>query len=159
MRFVVHEHQAQHHHWDFRLELAGALKSWAVPKGPSLDPSQKHLAIRVPDHPLSYAKFEGIIPEGLYGAGPVVIWDRGTYVPAGDTVIKDLKEGKLSFELRGKKLRGGFTLVRLKRGNKKEWLLIKKADDFAQRTWHIESALTPSRLRSLREKQPPCDTQ
>jgi len=159
MRFVVHEHQAQHHHWDFRLELAGALVSWAVPKGPSMDPSQKRLAIRVPDHPLSYASFEGIIPEGQYGAGPVVIWDRGTFVPAGDTATQDLKQGKLTFELRGKKFRGGFTLVRLKRGEGKDWLLIKNADEFAVRRWKIESALSPARLRSLREKQPPCDTQ
>jgi len=124
-----------------------------------MDPSQKRLAIRVPDHPLSYAKFQGIIPEGQYGAGPVVIWDRGTYVPIGDTPVKDLKEGKLSFELRGKKLRGGFTLVRLKRGGKKEWLLMKKSDDFAQPNWRIDSALAPSRLRSLRKKEPPCKTQ
>jgi bifunctional non-homologous end joining protein LigD len=158
MRFVVHEHQASHHHWDFRLEIAGALVSWAVPKGPSMDPSQKRLAIRVPDHPLTYASFEGIIPEGQYGAGPVVIWDRGTYIPAGDTATKDLEEGRFSFELRGKKLRGEFTLVRLKRGTGKDWLLIKQADEFAVRRWKIESALTPSRLRSLREKQPPCET-
>ena len=132
--------------------------SWAVPKGPSMDPSQKRLAIRVPDHPLSYASFEGIIPEGQYGAGPVVIWDRGTYVPAGDTPNQDLKEGKLSFELRGKKLRGEFTLIRLKRGEGRDWLLIKNADEFALRRWKIESALSPARLRSLREKQPPCES-
>jgi bifunctional non-homologous end joining protein LigD len=122
-----------------------------------MDPSQKRLAIRVPDHPLPYASFEGIIPEGQYGAGPVVIWDRGTYIPAGDTPSKDLEGGRFSFELRGKKLRGEFTLVRLKRGTGKDWLLIKQADEFAVRRWKIESALTPSRLRSLREKQPPCE--
>ena len=157
MRFVVQEHQARRHHFDFRIELEGALKSWAIPKGPSMDPAQKRLAVRVPDHPLSYAGFEGVIPEGQYGAGAVVIWDRGRFVPLGDAPGGDLERGKLSFELHGKKLRGAFSLVRLKRGEGKDWLLIKKGDSFASPGWRIETALTPARLSALREKKPPCD--
>jgi bifunctional non-homologous end joining protein LigD len=156
-RFVVQEHLASRHHYDFRLEIGGALKSWAMPKGPSMDPARKHLAVRVPDHPLSYADFEGIIPEGRYGAGPVVLWDGGRFVPSTDDPEKDLELGKLSFELRGRKLRGTFTLVRLKRGSGNDWLLIKKKDASASRGWRIESELTPSRLRALRAKKPPCE--
>lgn len=157
MRFVVHEHRASHHHYDFRLELGGVLKSWAMPKGPSMDPAQKHLAVLVPDHPLSYAKFEGIIPEGQYGAGPVVVWDTGRFLPTSEDPEKDLKAGKLSFELQGKKLRGGFTLVRLKRGAGNDWLLIKKKDELAVPGWRIDSELTPTRVRALKETTPPCD--
>lgn len=101
------------------------------PKGPSMDPAQKHLAVRVPDHPLSYVKFEGIIPEGQYGSGPVVVWDAGRFVPTSADPEEDLKGGKLSFELQGKKLRGAFTLVCLKPGAGSDWLLIKKRDAFA----------------------------
>lgn len=157
MRFVVHEHRASRHHYDLRLELGGVLKSWAMPKGPSLDSAQRHLAVRVPDHPLTYAGFEGIIPEGQYGAGPVVIWDEGRLIPATDDFEGDLERGKLSFELHGKKLRGGFTLVRLERGSGSDWLLIKKKDGFARPGWRIESELTPARLRALMEKNPPCE--
>lgn len=149
MKFVVHEHQARRHHFDFRLEIEGVLKSWAVPKGPSMDPAEKRLAVHVPDHPLSYGDFEGVIPEGQYGAGPVVIWDRGSYVATSDDPEGDLGRGKLSFTLSGRKLRGGFTLLRLRRGDG-EWLLIKQADEFAQRGWKISSALTPARGKKLR---------
>ena len=148
MRFVVHEHEARRHHFDVRLEIGGVLKSWAVPKGPSMDPSVKRLAVQVPDHRLSYGDFEGLIPEGQYGAGPVVIWDRGTFVAASDDPEGDLERGKLSFTLRGRKLDGGFTLVRLKRGDG-QWLLIKQADELAKRGWKISSALTPARRRKL----------
>jgi bifunctional non-homologous end joining protein LigD len=147
-RFVVHEHEARRHHFDFRLEIGGALKSWAVPKGPSMDPAVKRLAVQVPDHPLSYGDFEGVIPEGEYGAGPVVIWDRGTFAPLSDDPEGDLDRGKLSFTLRGRKLQGGFTLVRLPRGEA-DWLLIKQADDRAERGWTIASALTPARRKKL----------
>jgi len=148
MRFVVHEHEARRHHYDFRLEVGGALKSWAVPKGPSMDPSEKRLAVQVPDHPLSYGDFEGVIPKGQYGAGPVVIWDRGTFEASSDDPEGDLERGKLSFTLRGRKLKGGFTLVRFKR-REAEWLLIKQSDGFAERGWRISSALTPARRKKL----------
>ena len=148
MGFVIHEHDARRHHFDVRLEIGGVLKSWAVPKGPSMDPSEKRLAVQVPDHPLSYGDFEGVIPEGKYGAGPVVIWDRGTFAPASDDPERDLERGKLSFNLSGRKLNGGFTLVRLPRGDA-NWLLIKQADPFAQRGWKISSALTPARRKKL----------
>lgn len=158
MRFVVHEHQASHHHYDFRLELDDALKSWAMPKGPSMNPEERHLAVRTPDHPLSYGDFEGIIPEGQYGAGPVVIWDRGRFVPESDDALRDLAQGELSFALHGKKLRGLFTLIQLKRGDGRHWLLIKNKDEFASKKWRIKSALTAERLNALRPKEPPCET-
>jgi bifunctional non-homologous end joining protein LigD len=148
MRFVIHEHEARRHHFDFRLEIGGVLKSWAVPKGPSMDPSEKRLAVQVPDHPLSYRDFEGVIPEGQYGAGPVVIWDRGTFEASSDDPEGDLERGKLSFTLRGRKLKGGFTLVRFKR-REAEWLLIKQSDGFAERGWKISSALTSARRKKL----------
>jgi bifunctional non-homologous end joining protein LigD len=134
LSFVIQKHAARRLHYDFRLELDGTLKSWAVPKGPSLDPHDKRMAVQVEDHPLSYGSFEGVIPEGHYGAGSVIVWDRGTWVPLGDP-HKGYREGKLKFELRGEKLRGGFTLVRMKsRENERQvpWLLIKEHDDEAR---------------------------
>jgi bifunctional non-homologous end joining protein LigD len=129
-RFVVHEHHATHLHWDFRLEFAGVLKSWAVPKGPSMDPADKRLAIQVEDHDLDYGTFEGIIPEGHYGAGKVIIWDEGNYAPLEDFEV-GLAAGAIRFCLHGKKLSGEFSLVRLKKGTGKEWLLIKKKGKMA----------------------------
>ncbi|HET9679379.1 MAG TPA: non-homologous end-joining DNA ligase, partial [Gammaproteobacteria bacterium] len=131
--FVVQHHEASREHYDFRLELDGVLKSWAVPKGPSLDPQQKRLAVHVEDHPLEYADFEGIIPQGEYGGGTVMVWDRGTWqADSGDKrdTLKAYKAGKLSFRLRGEKLHGGWALVRM-RGKEKadNWLLIKEKDD------------------------------
>ncbi len=134
LSFVIQKHAARRLHYDFRLELDGTLKSWAVPKGPSLDPHDKRMAVQVEDHPLSYGSFEGVIPEGHYGAGSVIVWDRGTWVPLGDP-RKGYREGKLKFELHGEKLHGGFTLVRMKsRENERQvpWLLIKETDDEAR---------------------------
>jgi len=123
-RFVVHEHRATHLHYDFRLEMGGVLRCWAVPKGPSMNPVDKRLAVAVEDHPLDYIDFEGTIPEGEYGAGVVKIWDRGTYS------VLDQEKDKIVFSLAGKKLKGNFALVRLKKGPKgNEWLLIKQKDE------------------------------
>ena len=129
-RFVVQLHAARARHYDFRLEHAGVLLSWAVPKGPSLDPADKRLAVRVEDHPLDYVDFEGVIPEGNYGAGAVIVWDRGRFEPASD-FDAGLESGKLLFDLYGHKLRGRWTLVKTKRGAK-DWLLIKERDAYAR---------------------------
>jgi bifunctional non-homologous end joining protein LigD len=132
--FVVQQHAASSLHYDFRLEHRGVLLSWAIPKGPSLDPGEKRLAVRVEDHPLDYGGFEGVIPAGQYGAGRVIVWDRGRWQPLGD-VDAALREGKLEFELEGRKLHGGWALVRLGGKRAKDganWLLIKRRDAFAR---------------------------
>jgi len=158
MKFVVHEHHAMRLHYDFRLEIAGVFKSWAVPKGPSMNPSDKRLAVMVDDHPLEYGEFEGIIPEGQYGAGPVLIWDSGEFQPEGDSE-STLKKGRLSFTLRGKKLKGNFALILMKgRGGGKDWLLIKGQDSFAKEDWEIKQELTPAKRKQLTERVPPCQT-
>ena len=158
MRFVVHEHHATRRHFDFRLEISGVLKSWAVPKGPSMNPADKRLAVMVEDHPLEYGDFEGIIPQGHYGAGPVIIWDSGEFKPEEDPEA-GLSKGKFSFTLSGKKLKGGFSLTLMKgRGTGKDWLLIKKRDAFAKEDWKVEEELTPARRKRLEEKVPPCET-
>jgi len=134
LAFVVHKHSARRAHYDLRLELQGVLKSWAVPKGPSLDPSQKRLAVPVEDHPLAYASFEGEIPPNQYGAGTVIIWDRGTWVPLGDPQ-GGLSAGNLKFRLYGEKLQGSWALVRMKKKSedkKDSWLLVKERDAFAR---------------------------
>jgi bifunctional non-homologous end joining protein LigD len=158
MKFVVHEHHATRLHYDFRLEIAGVLKSWAIPKGPSMNPSDKRLAVMVEDHPLEYGEFEGIIPQGHYGAGPVLIWDSGEFQPEGDSE-SDLKKGRLSFTLNGKKIKGSFSLILMKgRGSGKDWLLIKGQDSFAEKDWEVKQALTPAKKKKLVEKIPPCET-
>jgi len=135
--FVIHEHHAKRLHFDLRLEMEGVLKSWAVPKGPSMNPADKRLAIMVGDHDLDYAGFEGTIPEGMYGAGEVVIWDSGTYeLKAGD-----IKTGKLEVVFNGGKLKGIFALARMS-GKEKEWLLIKKNDQFADRNFRLKTVKT-----------------
>src|SRR5665648_991466 len=132
--FVIQKHAARRTHFDFRLEKDGVLKSWAVTKGPSLDPSQKRLAVRTEDHPLEYGGFEGVIPKGEYGGGPVMLWDEGTWEPIGDA-DEGLAKGDLKFRLHGARLNGDFVLVRMKKdrtgGNRENWLLIKKRDDYA----------------------------
>jgi len=138
LSFVIQEHDARRLHYDFRLELDGTLKSWAVPKGPSLDPSVKRLAVHVEDHPLDYGSFEGDIPDGNYGAGSVIVWDRGTWAPQSGTVedaAREYEKGKLKFILDGEKLHGGWTLVKSHMrgsGDKEQWLLIKERDDEAR---------------------------
>jgi bifunctional non-homologous end joining protein LigD len=132
--FVVQKHQASQLHYDFRLECNGVLLSWAVPKGPSLDPSVKRLAMKVEDHPIEYGGFEGVIPEGEYGGGTVMVWDSGTWEPEVLDVSEALERGELKFTLHGKKLKGSWVLVRT-RGfggkGKSSWLLIKHRDKFA----------------------------
>ena len=140
--FVVHMHAARRLHWDLRLEMDGVLRSWAVPKGPSPNRADKRLAVHVEDHPLEYGDFEGIIPEGNYGAGAVIVWDRGRWVPLEDPV-EGMKKGKLLFELHGYKLKGKWTLVKLKKGEK-EWLLIKEKDGYVS----ADSALPPESVLS-----------
>lgn len=133
--FVVQRHDATHLHYDFRLEMRGVLKSWAIPKGPSLDPEDKRLAVEVEDHPIEYAKFQGIIPEGHYGAGEVKIWDFGTWEALGPA-YKSYKHGDLSILLSGNKLKGEFKLIKMKlKDNPKQnaWLFFKVNDKYAKK--------------------------
>jgi bifunctional non-homologous end joining protein LigD len=158
MKFVVHEHHATRLHYDFRLEIDGVLKSWAIPKGPSMNPADKRLAVMVEDHPLEYGSFEGIIPKGHYGAGAVLIWDSGEFQLEEDPETA-LKKGRLSFSLEGKRLKGSFSLILMKgKGTGKDWLLIKGQDSFAKKDWMIKEDLTPTRKKKLVEKIPPCET-
>ncbi|WP_185208848.1 MULTISPECIES: DNA polymerase ligase N-terminal domain-containing protein [Chryseobacterium] len=144
--FVIQRHAASRLHYDFRLEMDGVLKSWAVPKGPSLDPKDKRLAMMVEDHPYDYKDFEGNIPEGNYGAGQVEIWDSGTYEPLDNNsklsdekeLLNELKAGSLKFILHGKKLKGEFALVKMKNTEENSWLLIKHKDNFAESDYDAE---------------------
>jgi bifunctional non-homologous end joining protein LigD len=132
--YVIQKHRASHLHYDFRLEFGGTLLSWAVPKGPSLDPAIKRLAMRVEDHPIEYANFEGVIPEGEYGGGTVMVWDKGTWTPESTDVEAALEKGDLKFTLHGKKLKGSWVLVRTRgygHNADRSWLLIKHRDSFA----------------------------
>lgn len=150
-RFVVQRHRARRRHYDLRLELDGALVSWAVPKGPSLDSSARHLAVHVEDHPLEYADFEGVIPDGQYGAGDVIVWDRGTWQPADtDDPAAAIAAGELHFDLYGQKLAGRFVLIR--RGDAdRQWLLLHKNDEYAQPGWDPEQH--PHSVRSDRTNE------
>ena len=132
--YVIQKHRATQLHYDFRLEFEGVLLSWAVPKGPSLDPSTKRLAMQVEDHPVDYGGFEGVIPEGEYGGGTVMVWDTGTWTPESPDIAAALEKGDLKFQLHGKKLRGSWVLVRTHgygSSSGKSWLLIKHRDEFA----------------------------
>ena len=149
--FVIHKHKATSLHYDFRLEINGVMPSWSIPKGPTLDPSIKRLALPTTDHSLEYRHFEGVIPEGQYGAGPVMIWDQGTYIPeieitkgirkeihdrteAEKAMKKGLKKGELKFQMHGKKLHGSFALVKTHGFGKKDtWLMIKHNDEYVQK--------------------------
>jgi len=133
LQYVIQKHRATNLHYDFRLEHNGVLLSWAVPKGPSLDPSVKRLAMQVEDHPLDYGGFEGVIPEGEYGGGTVMLWDTGEWTPESPDVDLALQKGDLKFTLHGKKLKGSWVLVRTRGfgGSDKSWLLIKHRDEFA----------------------------
>src|SRR5690606_3896096 len=164
LSFVIQKHDARRLHYDFRLELDGTLKSWAVPKGPSLDPNDKRLAVHVEDHPLEYASFEGSIPAGHYGAGDVIVWDHGIWQPHGDPVAA-YRDGKLKFTLVGEKLSGDWTLVRTHlrgSGDKEQWLLIKERDGTARPAsdYDIVQARPESVLSSARitEKKPTSKT-
>jgi len=131
--YVIQKHAASSLHYDLRLEIDGALASWAVPKGPSTDPRDKRLAMEVEDHPLDYGGFEGVIGEGLYGAGAVIVWDTGTYrmVHEDETAAEARERGQLSVWLEGEKLTGGYTLRRTRGGDKPQWLLVKRRDEAA----------------------------
>src|SRR5439155_16655633 len=135
LRFVVQKHDASSLHYDLRLEAGGVMKSWAVPKGPSLNPAHKRLAVQVEDHPISYNRFEGVIPEGEYGAGSVIVWDRGWYENLSDvSPERAIRNGAFTFFLHGAKLRGGFALRRM---DGKNWILVKMKDEHADRTTDI----------------------
>jgi bifunctional non-homologous end joining protein LigD len=148
LHFVVQKHAASHLHYDLRLELDGVMKSWAVPKGPSLDPAIRRLAMEVEDHPISYNTFEGTIPPGEYGGGTVMLWDRGTYEAddgGGPAALRTgYEKGELRFVMRGKRMRGGFVLARLRRPGRPQWLLIKRRDEHADDARDITAEETTS---------------
>jgi bifunctional non-homologous end joining protein LigD len=159
--FVVQKHAARRLHWDFRLAINGALKSWAVPKGPSLNPADKRLAVMTEDHPLDYANFEGKIPEGSYGAGTVMVWDRGTFALEGHGgALQQIEKGEIKFSLSGEKLRGSFALVKLRNSEKgNDWLMLKHKDASVDTGWDVEkhdgSVLTGRTLEEIKEEAPP----
>ena len=171
LAFVVQQHRATRMHWDFRLEVDGVLWSWAVTRGPSLNPQDKRLAVHVEDHPFDYGDFEGVIPKGNYGAGQVIVWDNGTYTPDEDGELnwgdpdrgqarmrEGLAEGKLSFTMRGKKLRGSFTLVKIKKSEGDDWLLIKHRDEYASERDILEedrSVISGLSIKDLQEGRMP----
>jgi bifunctional non-homologous end joining protein LigD len=164
--FVVQKHDASRLHYDFRLAVNGVLASWAVPKGPSMNPADKRLAVRTEDHPLEYAKFEGVIPPGQYGAGTVMVWDLGKYEPLENQPPEEqLARGKIHIALLGEKLRGGFALVEIERRSTSSirrdyWLLIKSRDEYADPSWNIESprldrsVLSGRSLKEIKEGKP-----
>ena len=163
--FVVQKHDATRLHYDFRLAVNGVLASWAVPKGPSMNPADKRLAVRTEDHPLEYARFEGVIPPGQYGAGTVMVWDLGKYESLENLPEEQLALGKIQIVLQGEKLRGGFTLVKtenrsMNSSRRDYWLLIKSRDEYADPSWDIEGArfdrsvLTGRSLKEIKDGKP-----
>lgn len=156
-KFIVHEHHSKKLHWDLRLEVGDVLRSWAVPKGLSLDAKEKRLAIEVEDHDLEYGDYEGIIPEG-YGAGAVIIWDRGDFVSVDPPDAKEgLRKGNLKLRLGGKIVQGEFSFIKMQGpGREKAWLLIKKKDAEAKDGWKTPVLLTPEREKGLKVKVPNC---
>jgi bifunctional non-homologous end joining protein LigD len=151
LAYIIQKHAASHLHFDLRLELDGVMKSWAVPKGPSLDPTVKRLAMQVEDHPIEYNKFEGTIPAGEYGGGTVMLWDRGTYTAPGggadaeDVLRRGYEKGDFKFELHGKRLHGSWVLVRIRRDEeRRQWLLIKHRDEYAEEGADIVADVTTS---------------
>jgi DNA ligase D-like protein (predicted 3'-phosphoesterase) len=156
-RFVIQQHHATSLHWDFRLEAAGTYKSWAVPKGPSTDPGDKRLAMAVDDHSIGWGDFEGVIPEGEYGAGPVIVWDRGSYENLRDEPMEEaIAAGHASFWLEGEKLRGGWSLRRVEG---RRWLLVKRRDEHADSGDPVadrpESVVSGLTIEGIREAMPP----
>jgi DNA ligase D-like protein (predicted 3'-phosphoesterase) len=163
--FVIQKHDASNLHYDFRLEIEGVLKSWAVPKGPSTDPGVKRLALPTEDHPLDYAEFEGVIPEGQYGAGTVIVWDTGPYRNLrseedgnGHSMTQSMADGKLEIWLEGKKLQGGYALIRTDGGDEERWLLIKMDDEKADArrnptSTEPKSVLSGRTLDEVKEKE------
>ncbi|MEO6932522.1 MAG: DNA polymerase ligase N-terminal domain-containing protein, partial [Chitinophagaceae bacterium] len=156
--FVVQRHEASRLHYDFRLELGGVLKSWAVPKGPSLNSSDKRLAMMVEDHPVDYIDFQGSIPQGNYGAGTVIVWDHGSFNPVDKDhksisekeALAGIKNGEIKFALKGKKLKGEFVLVQLKQAQKENaWLLIKHKDKYAREIYNIEEDMTATQKKQI----------
>ena len=160
-RFVVRRRDASRLHYDFRLELGGVLKSWAVPKGPSMNPSDKRLAVMVEDHPVSYIGFEGTIPEGNYGAGEVIVWDSGAFFPVDEDLEKiserqalsNLKKGELKIFMKGELLEGGFVLVRMGEDNK-NWLLIKHKDEYAVNKKYNSEAFVEKAGKKVKGSKP-----
>jgi bifunctional non-homologous end joining protein LigD len=148
LHFVIQKHAASHLHYDFRLELDGVMKSWAVPKGPSLDPSVRRLAMEVEDHPIAYNTFEGTIPQGEYGGGTVMLWDRGTYEADDEggaaSLRRGYEKGELRFVMHGKRIQGGFVLARLRRPGRPQWLLIKRRDQYADPERDVTAEVTTS---------------
>lgn len=142
-RFVIHEHHATRLHFDLRLEIGGVLKSWAVPKGVSMNPLEKRLAVAVPDHSLGYIDFEGTLAEGTYGAGRVAIWDNGEF-ESSESAEEQLRKGKFVFTFYGKKLKGEFALVKFWKQDK-NWLIAKSKDEYADKDWKLETVLEPKK--------------
>ncbi|WP_261387562.1 DNA polymerase ligase N-terminal domain-containing protein [Chitinophaga pinensis] len=160
--FVIQRHHASRLHYDFRLEVDGVLKSWAVPKGPSMNPSDKRLAMQVEDHPYDYKDFEGVIPEGNYGAGSVYVWDKGSYEllhqdgsSFDKEAGKEIKEGNLKIRLKGRKVKGEFALVKMKNTDDNAWLLLKHKDDYAVKGAYNSEDFTPQRVKDkgVKEKE------
>jgi DNA ligase D-like protein (predicted 3'-phosphoesterase) len=157
--FIIQKHDASNLHYDFRIEVEGVLKSWAVPKGLSTDPKEKRLALPTEDHPMGYADFEGVIPEDEYGGGTVMVWDRGAYESIKETPITEaLEDGHVEIHLAGEKLQGGYALIRTPRGGKEQWLIIKMKDDYADArrnpvSTEPDSVVTGRSLEEIREEE------